>query len=151
MVVLSSALLGAYLLLSTGTSAFPTVKKDYVNGHGPSVALYDAMSDGEFTGDVTKCNGKSVYADTDRWLFILIFCLMVGYKLNGVQTSASGGILADLSLNGEGCKAFGNDIANLILSVEYETQQRKLSSPFSRSISDQITTLRLCRTSRSHL
>ncbi|KAJ9115910.1 hypothetical protein QFC22_005053 [Naganishia vaughanmartiniae] len=103
MVVLSSALLGAYLLLSTGTSALPTTKKDYTNGHGPSVALYDAMSNGDFTGDITRCSG---------------------YKLNGVQTSSSGGILADLSLNGKGCKAFGNDIENLVLSVEYETEHR---------------------------
>jgi alpha-glucosidase len=28
-------------------------------------------------------------------------------------------------MNGNGCKAFGNDIANLMLSVEYETEQRE--------------------------
>ena len=45
--------------------------------------------------------------------------------MNSVDTSATGGILASMSMNGDGCKAFGNDIANLMLSVEYETEQRK--------------------------
>jgi hypothetical protein len=44
-----------------------------------------------------------------------------GYSVNSVDTSATGGILASMSMNGDGCKAFGNDIANLMLSVEYET------------------------------
>ena len=48
-----------------------------------------------------------------------------GYSVNSVDTSATGGILASMSMNGDGCKAFGNDIANLMLSVEYETEQRK--------------------------
>jgi hypothetical protein len=58
MVVFSAALasLGAYLLLST-TQALPTSNREYTNGHGPSVALYDAMSNGDFTGDVTQCKG----------------------------------------------------------------------------------------------
>lgn len=48
-----------------------------------------------------------------------------GYNVNSVGTSATGGILASMSMNGNGCKAFGNDIANLMLSVEYETEQRE--------------------------
>lgn len=51
--------------------------------------------------------------------------LSTGYSVNSVDTSATGGILASMSMNGDGCKAFGNDIANLMLSVEYETEQRK--------------------------
>lgn len=39
--------------------------------------------------------------------------------------SSTGGILASMSMNGQGCKAFGNDIANLMLSVEYETEERE--------------------------
>jgi hypothetical protein len=60
MVVFSAALasIGAYLLLST-TQALPTSNRGYTNGHGPSVALYDAMADGDFTGDVTQCKGMS--------------------------------------------------------------------------------------------
>lgn len=45
--------------------------------------------------------------------------------MSSVDTSATGGILASMSMNGDGCKAFGNDIANLMLSVEHETEQRK--------------------------
>jgi hypothetical protein len=50
---------------------------------------------------------------------------MTGYSVQGVDTSATGGILAKLALNGEGCRAFGNDIANLVVSVEYETKERE--------------------------
>lgn len=50
---------------------------------------------------------------------------LVGYSIQEVDTSSTGGILAKLALNGEGCNAFGNDIANLVVSVEYETKQRE--------------------------
>ncbi|GHJ90126.1 hypothetical protein NliqN6_6528 [Naganishia liquefaciens] len=104
MVLFSATLasLAAYLLLSP-TQAVPTSGYEYRNSHGPSASLYNAMSNGEFTGDVTLCKG---------------------YSVNSVDTSATGGILASMSMNGDGCKAFGNDIANLMLSVEYETEQR---------------------------
>ncbi|KAI5451157.1 hypothetical protein NCC49_002033 [Naganishia albida] len=104
MVVFSTTLasLGAYLLLTTATHALPA-RREYTNGHGPSVALFDALPQRNFSGDVTQCNG---------------------YSIQGVDTSSTGGILAKLALNGEGCNAFGNDIANLVVSVEYETKQR---------------------------
>lgn len=58
MVLFSAALasLGAYLFLSA-TQAAPTSTREYTNGHGPSAALYDAMANGDFTGDVTQCKG----------------------------------------------------------------------------------------------
>lgn len=59
MVVFSATLasLGAYLLLTTSTHALPA-RREYTNGHGPSVALFDALPQGNFSGDVIKCNGK---------------------------------------------------------------------------------------------
>lgn len=56
---------------------------------------------------------------------VLTLLTRTGYSVNGVETSSTGGILAKLALNGEGCRAFGNDIADLVLSVEYETEQRE--------------------------
>lgn len=124
MVVFSAAVasLGAYLLLTTATHALPTARRQYANGHGPSVALYDALSQGNFTGDVTKCNGESAFR---RWFLDAYANHLAGYSVKSVDTSATGGILASLALNGEGCKAFGNDISTLVVSVEYETKQRK--------------------------
>lgn len=124
MVVFSAtvASLGAYLLLTTATHALPTARREYANGHGPSIALYDVLSQGNFTGDVTKCNGESAFRPPFRNANVIHF---TGYSVKSVDTSATGGILANLALNGEGCKAFGNDISNLVVSVEYETKQRK--------------------------
>ncbi|KAI0033893.1 glycosyl hydrolases family 31-domain-containing protein [Vararia minispora EC-137] len=46
-----------------------------------------------------------------------------GYTLDGLQETASG-LLAQLSLAGKPCNAFGTDIANLTLAVTYETPDR---------------------------
>jgi len=46
-----------------------------------------------------------------------------GYKAsNVVETSNS--ISADLTLVGDGCNVYGNDISDLVLSVEYQTKER---------------------------
>lgn len=46
-----------------------------------------------------------------------------GYKaFNVVETSNS--LTADLTLMGEGCNVYGNDIVDLLLSVEYQTKER---------------------------
>ncbi|KAL8243909.1 hypothetical protein R6Q59_010167 [Mikania micrantha] len=46
-----------------------------------------------------------------------------GYIASNVQESSSG-IIADLTLAGQACNVYGNDIQYLTLSVEYQTQQR---------------------------
>jgi alpha-glucosidase len=46
-----------------------------------------------------------------------------GYKASGIQYKANG-FTADLNIAGANCQAFGNDIANLKLLVEYQTQDR---------------------------
>lgn len=46
-----------------------------------------------------------------------------GYKATGIQYKANG-FTADLNIAGANCQAFGNDIANLKLLVEYQTQDR---------------------------
>ena len=46
-----------------------------------------------------------------------------GYKASNVQDTAHG-FTADLSLAGQPCNAYGNDIVNLFLTVEYQSQQR---------------------------
>jgi alpha-glucosidase len=46
-----------------------------------------------------------------------------GYKAsNVVETTNS--LTADLTLLGEGCNVYGNDINDLVLSVEYQTKER---------------------------
>lgn len=49
---------------------------------------------------------------------------LTGYKVGSAESTSSGGILASLSQAGTSCNAFGNDIADLVLSVEYESQTR---------------------------
>ncbi|WVR04138.1 hypothetical protein IAU60_001137 [Kwoniella sp. DSM 27419] len=56
-----------------------------------------------FSGDVTQCQG---------------------YSVDSVKSTSTGGILASLSMLGEGCKAYGTDIPSLTLSVEYDTSTR---------------------------
>lgn len=43
-----------------------------------------------------------------------------GYSASNVQESANG-LTADLSLAGDACNAFGTDLPNLTLTVEYQT------------------------------
>ncbi|KAK4551744.1 hypothetical protein LTR86_010937 [Recurvomyces mirabilis] len=46
-----------------------------------------------------------------------------GYKASNVKTSSTG-MTADLSLAGAACNAYGTDLTDLILTVEYQTDQR---------------------------
>lgn len=46
-----------------------------------------------------------------------------GYKASGL-TNTSSGFTADLTIAGADCAAFGNDIADLVLEVEYQTKER---------------------------
>lgn len=46
-----------------------------------------------------------------------------GYAASSVQTSSTG-LSAHLSLNGTACNAYGNDVHDLNLTVEYQTDQR---------------------------
>lgn len=46
-----------------------------------------------------------------------------GYKASNVAET-SGGFTADLTIAGANCQAFGNDIADLTLVVQYQTQSR---------------------------
>ncbi len=46
-----------------------------------------------------------------------------GYKASNVQTTANG-LTADLSLAGQACNAYGDDLRNLKLTVSYETGTR---------------------------
>lgn len=43
-----------------------------------------------------------------------------GYKASNVQLSSTG-LTADLSLAGEACNAYGTDLTDLTLTVEYQT------------------------------
>lgn len=49
--------------------------------------------------------------------------LCPGYKASNVEKSSSG-LTADLTLAGPACNVYGNDIHNLILSVEHQSQER---------------------------
>lgn len=46
-----------------------------------------------------------------------------GYKASNVQTSSTG-LTADLTLAGAPCNAYGRDLEDLVLIVEYQTDQR---------------------------
>jgi len=46
-----------------------------------------------------------------------------GYKASNLENSASG-FTADLTLAGPACNVYGNDIADLTLTVEYQTKDR---------------------------
>lgn len=43
-----------------------------------------------------------------------------GYSASNVQQNANG-LTADLTLAGEACNAYGNDLPNLTLTVEYQS------------------------------
>jgi hypothetical protein len=49
-----------------------------------------------------------------------------GYSLGSLEETSSG-LSAKLSLAGEGCNAFGHDIANLTIQVTYDTTTRYAS------------------------
>ena len=74
-----------------------------------------ASENPDFSGDVTTCRGESMGRNTAN--------PGPGYQVDGVQATETGGILAALSLVTE-CNAYGWDIGNLTLSVEYETKDR---------------------------
>jgi alpha-glucosidase len=46
-----------------------------------------------------------------------------GYKASNVATTSSG-FTAELTIAGSACQAFGNDIADLVLEVNYQTKER---------------------------
>ncbi|KAK5109580.1 hypothetical protein LTR62_006931 [Meristemomyces frigidus] len=46
-----------------------------------------------------------------------------GYQASNVQESSSG-VQADLTLAGAACNAYGNEISDLVLDVQYQSQQR---------------------------
>ncbi|OAA44183.1 alpha-glucosidase [Metarhizium rileyi] len=46
-----------------------------------------------------------------------------GYKASNIKTSAAG-LTADLTLAGEACNAYGDDVKHLVLDVSYETDNR---------------------------
>lgn len=46
-----------------------------------------------------------------------------GYKASNVANTNSG-FTADLTIAGANCQAFGNDIANLVLEVNYQAKER---------------------------
>ena len=48
---------------------------------------------------------------------------VVGYDLTSIETSGRG-LVANLALAGEGCRAYGTDHKNLIVEVTYETSTR---------------------------
>ncbi|KAK5105689.1 hypothetical protein LTR62_002367 [Meristemomyces frigidus] len=61
-----------------------------------------------------------------------------GYKASNVKTS-SAGMIADLSLAGAACNAYGTDLTDLILTVEYQTatlssNSKYVENPFSFSV-----------------
>lgn len=51
-----------------------------------------------------------------------------GYKASNVKQTTSG-LTADLKLAGEPCNAYGEDLEDLVLSVEYQTGERKFDHP----------------------
>lgn len=63
-----------------------------------------------------------------------------GYTASNVQETA-GGVTADLTLAGDACNVYGNDIVDLSLSVEYQSKERlavriipKYLAPENRSL-----------------
>lgn len=56
-----------------------------------------------------------------------------GYQVSNIEDSAQG-FRADLTLAGAPCQAFGNDIADLILNVEYQTRDRLNVQMYPRDI-----------------
>lgn len=46
-----------------------------------------------------------------------------GYKASNVAQT-SNGFTADLTIAGSNCQAFGNDISDLVLEVQYQTKER---------------------------
>lgn len=97
------------LLLAGSTTAVPAQPRTRSHNHSPSEPLRRALESRQsggtyqqFSGDITQCQG---------------------YALSGMQET-SGGMLANLTMQGSGCNAFGNDIKDLTLLVEYQTQER---------------------------
>jgi alpha-glucosidase len=68
----------------------------------PVPALLERQTAGTNSADLSKCPG---------------------YKASNVKTSDSG-LTADLSLAGTACNAYGTDLTDLTLTVEYQTEQR---------------------------
>lgn len=56
-----------------------------------------------------------------------------GYKASGVTTTNSG-FTADLTIAGANCQAFGNDVANLVLEVNYQAKERLNVRIYPKSI-----------------
>lgn len=96
-------------LLFASTNAIPAQPRTRNHNHSPSEPLRRALeqrqsggSYQQYGGDITQCQG---------------------YTLSGMQETSSG-MLANLTMQGSGCNAFGNDIKDLTLLVEYQTQER---------------------------
>lgn len=53
-----------------------------------------------------------------------------GYRLSGL-TESHKGLYANLTLNGEACNAFGRDVRDLVLVVEYESKEREYNAVLS--------------------
>jgi alpha-glucosidase len=68
----------------------------------PVPALLERQTAGTNSADLSKCPG---------------------YKASNVKTSDTG-LTADLSLAGTACNAYGTDLTDLTLTVEYQTEQR---------------------------
>ncbi|GAB7358215.1 hypothetical protein MBLNU230_g0367t1 [Neophaeotheca triangularis] len=56
-----------------------------------------------------------------------------GYKASNVADTAQG-FTADLTMAGAACQAFGNDIADLVLNVEYQTRDRLNVQIYPRNV-----------------
>lgn len=74
-----------------------------------------------FSKNVSACPGR-------QHLYFISFKTLhpndfAGYELSNLQYTTSG-LTAQLSLDGAPCNAFGNDIANLTIEVNYETSSR---------------------------
>ena len=52
-----------------------------------------------------------------------------GYKASHIKTSPNS-VTADLTLAGEGCNAYGTDLENLKLVVNYETSKRPSTTEY---------------------
>ena len=56
-------------------------------------------------------------------LHVITYIFVAGYTLDSLHTSSTG-LVAELSLAGAPCDAFGTDIANLTVTVVHETHSR---------------------------
>ncbi|KAF5974245.1 alpha-glucosidase precursor (maltase) [Fusarium coicis] len=62
-----------------------------------------------------------------------------GYKATNVERDLKG-IKADLTIAGPNCQAFGNDIRDLVLEVQYQTKERLNVKIFPKYLSEQNRT-----------